>query len=219
MCHTEIWLWTRVWSSSRADWHSANTFLLSQQNGVKVWTLADSDTGYIHQLQVYTGKEGSQEKGLAQRFVTNLLGHMQHKNVRVFMDNFYSSTSLFTELAMRDIQACGTVRRNRKGLPTALLHRNIALRKHEYKVAQKDDLTCCIWQDTKMLWYCQTSMTQRTLESSTEEVGKPYSSKFRCLRWLPTTRCTWKVWIMQIKWLATTWSNTDLENMLNSLNW
>jgi len=38
----------------------------------------------------------------------------------------------------------GTVRTNRKGLP-----KQLKLNKHEFKVAQKDELTFCVWQDTK----------------------------------------------------------------------
>ena len=33
---------------------------------VKVWVLADSQNGYFHTLQVYTGREGSEEKKLGQ---------------------------------------------------------------------------------------------------------------------------------------------------------
>ncbi len=119
--------------------------------GVKLWTLAESATGYLHQFQIYTGKEDGvvQEKGLCHRVVTELLTHFHHQNIRVFMDNYYTSTQLFTELIMRGIYACGTVRTNRKGLPPGLLPKSQKLQKHQYKVAQKDDLTFVIWMDTK----------------------------------------------------------------------
>lgn len=117
--------------------------------GVKVWSLAESKTGYLHKFQVYTGKEDGQDKGLTHRVVTDLVGHLQNTNVHVFMDNFYTSMPLLQELLMRGIYACGTVRSNRKGLPVELLPKNIRLEKHQYKVAQKDDLTFCSWMDTK----------------------------------------------------------------------
>lgn len=118
--------------------------------GMKLWTLAESSNGYLHKFQVYTGKEdNTQEKGLSMRVVTDLLGHLQFKNVRVCMDNFYTSTDLMTTLLGRGIYAVGTVRSNRKGLPTALLPKNFSQGKHQYAVAQKDDLSFCNWQDTK----------------------------------------------------------------------
>jgi hypothetical protein len=64
------------------------------------------------------------------------------------MDNFYTGVGLLEE--MRTHAACGTVRANRKGLPKSeLLRKKASLNKHEYRVAQMDDLTFCIWQDTK----------------------------------------------------------------------
>lgn len=115
--------------------------------GVKMWSLADSSTGYLHKFQIYTGKEDGQEKGLTHRVVTDLTAHLQNTNMTVYMDNFYTSTTLLQELLMRRIYACGTVRRNRKGLPAALL--TLKQDKHQYKVAQKDDLTFTAWMDTK----------------------------------------------------------------------
>ena len=39
-------------------------------------------------------------------------------------------------------------RTNHKGSPKQLLPKQLKLNKHEFKVAQKDELTFCVWQDT-----------------------------------------------------------------------
>jgi len=117
--------------------------------GVKIWSLCESTTGYLHKFQIYTGKEADQERGLSHRVVMDMVSHLQNTNVRVFMDNFYTSTGLLSELKMRGIYACGTVRANRRGLPTQLLPKNLKLAKHQYREAQNDDLTFCTWMDTK----------------------------------------------------------------------
>jgi hypothetical protein len=59
--------------------------------GGKLWNMADSDTGYMHHFQIYTGKEDSQEKGLLYRVVMYLCSNMLGKNLRVYFDNFYTS--------------------------------------------------------------------------------------------------------------------------------
>ncbi|XP_030195004.1 piggyBac transposable element-derived protein 4-like [Gadus morhua] len=65
-----------------------------------------------------------------------------------YVTNFQVYAGLLEE--MRTHAACGTVRANRKGLPKSeLLRKKASLNKHEYRVAQMDDLTFCIWQDTK----------------------------------------------------------------------
>ncbi|XP_041346649.1 piggyBac transposable element-derived protein 4-like [Gigantopelta aegis] len=118
--------------------------------GVKMWSLCEADTGYLYNFQIYTGKDqGVQEKGLSHRVVMDLCTPLFGSNAHVYMDNFYSGIELFHDLRVHGVFACGTIRANRKGLPIGILPKNTKLEKHQYKVAQKDDLTCCIWQDTK----------------------------------------------------------------------
>lgn len=117
--------------------------------GVKMWSLCESTTGYLHRFQIYTGKEDGQERGLPHRVVMDLVHHIEQKNNCVFMDNFYTGTELLSQLVVHGVYACGTIRANRKGLPQALLPKNARLQKHQYKIAQQDDLTFCIWTDTK----------------------------------------------------------------------
>ncbi|XP_052236071.1 piggyBac transposable element-derived protein 4-like [Dreissena polymorpha] len=139
--------------------------------GIKVWTLAESETGYIHQFQVYTGKEENQEKGLSHRVVTDLIGHLNHTNIRVFMANYYTSPALLTDLC--GVYACGAVRNNRKGLPTALLPRNVMLDKHEFLVAQKDDLSCSIWQDKKYVMVLSNFHSPNDMGTVNRRSGNP----------------------------------------------
>ncbi|KAL5499306.1 hypothetical protein EMCRGX_G010695 [Ephydatia muelleri] len=49
------------------------------KRGIKVWSLADSNNGYIHRFDVYTGKGSGTEKdaGLGESVVLNLTSHLQ----------------------------------------------------------------------------------------------------------------------------------------------
>ena len=119
------------------------------KGAVRMWSLAESTTGYLHRFQIYTGKEDRQEKGLTYRVVMDLTEHLEQKYVRLYMDNSCTSVELLEDLVVHGIYGCGTLRSNCKGLPTALLPKNVKLNKHDYKVAQKNELTFCIWQDTE----------------------------------------------------------------------
>ena len=81
--------------------------------GMKAWVLADRKTGYVHNLQLYTGREtdreGNADKGLAHRVVTDLLVGLEGKG-------YHLSPALFLELHSSGFEATGTVRSNRQGI-------------------------------------------------------------------------------------------------------
>ena len=66
----------------------------------------------------YIGKEndGSSNVGLATKVVLSLTQNLQYKGYHVYTDNFYSSPALFAELHGLEFEACGTVRKDRRGL-------------------------------------------------------------------------------------------------------
>ena len=94
--------------------------------------------------------QGKAEKDLAHRIVMDLAKDYFGSNLTIYMDNFYTGVPLMVDLKNRGVQACGTVRANRKGLPKSKdLTKQAGMNRHQFKVAQQDDLTFCIWQDTK----------------------------------------------------------------------
>ena len=91
------------------------------KQGIKVWCLADSTNGYVHNFDVYTGKGSNSSEGtLGSRVVLMLSDHLKHKNHHMYCDNFFTSPSLFKELLERGTYACGTARQNSKGFPSDL---------------------------------------------------------------------------------------------------
>ena len=128
--------------------------------GLEIWALAESSTSYLSKFQVYTGRapEG-QGRGLTFRVVTDLVDQLYGQYAQVYFDNFYTRTDLLTYLHARQVYACGTVRSNRKNLPTALLPKNV-LQRHDFKVAQKDELSFVVWQDTKAVCLISTIQQQ-----------------------------------------------------------
>ena len=97
------------------------------KRGIKVWVRADSHNGYFSQFQVYTGKGSntSPELGLGGSVVKQLTRPLVGKFHHVFMDNFFTSATLFADLLQDGIYACGTARSNRKGFPQDLKDKKI----------------------------------------------------------------------------------------------
>lgn len=121
--------------------------------GLKIWSLAESNTGFMLRFNVYTGKDNPQQgqatHGLASRVVHQLLRGFENKGHVVYTDNFYSSPNLFTDLRKLKIGACGTVRANRVGLPPEM--KTLQKKKGELPTVWFNSNTIMLassWQDT-----------------------------------------------------------------------
>lgn len=137
--------------------------------GLNEFTLADSENGYVLDINVYTGKEcGQDSKGLPQRVVLKLVEPFYRLGYNIFMDNYYTSVELFEKLCDHGLQACGTCREDRIGLPRDVTKSTSAtvkrMKRGEAIFRQKHHLTCVTWKDRK-------PVTILTTLPATEEMG------------------------------------------------
>ena len=118
----------------------------------KVWVRADSENGYVCQLECYTGKHGSTaEVGLGGNVVTRLTRDLVGQHYAVYMDNFFTGVPLFQRLLDDGIYATGTMRSNRKMFPDELksaARRGLASR-GDIEFRQDGNMVATVWQDTK----------------------------------------------------------------------
>ena len=156
--------------------------------GVKVWVRADANNGYVNEFDVYTGKSEqtmSGEGGLGERVVKKLCERLNGKNHHVFMDNFFSSPKLFTEMEQKGIYCCGTVRLNRKGLPAELKRKGLVKNQGDFVIYQKGNLTATAWKDKKQVNFLSTNcdpseidtVSRRQKDGSRVDIVCPVVSK------------------------------------------
>ena len=89
--------------------------------GVKIWALVDVESSYAINLQVYTGKDGTTpEKNQGQRVVLDLTRCL-HGGYGITTDNFFTSIPLANELYKNNLTLCGTMRKNKQGIPKIML--------------------------------------------------------------------------------------------------
>lgn len=90
--------------------------------GVKFFVLCDVLTGYVQDMIIYTGSTTNIQHyeglGISGSVVMTLLAPYLGKGHVIYMDNWYNSPTLFQHLLSLGTGACGTVRANRKGMPT-----------------------------------------------------------------------------------------------------
>ena len=91
--------------------------------GLKFWVCCDSETSYICNIQLYTGREVGQirEKNQGTSVVMDMVKDMEKSGRNITCDNFFTSLSLGTLLKERGLTLLGTIRKNRKEIPQELI--------------------------------------------------------------------------------------------------
>lgn len=89
--------------------------------GIKLFVLCDVESGIILDFIVYCGSKTNitrnDDLGVSGSVVATLLENYYGTNRTLYTDNWYSSPKLSCFLKQRNINTCGTVNKNRKGMP------------------------------------------------------------------------------------------------------
>eukprot|EP00117_Sycon_ciliatum_P024901 scpid99466/ scgid20786/ PiggyBac transposable element-derived protein 4 len=125
--------------------------------GIKAFVMAESTTSYVSEWEVYTGKDTGEnvpqgeleDTSKSSKIVRALVQHLGQGHV-IYMDNYYSSPSLFQWLSHhRKLGAVGTVRINRRGLPAGFKDKRA--RGTEARFWRDGNLLACSWPDKKQV--------------------------------------------------------------------
>ena len=131
--------------------------------GIKLFVVACSITGFVHNFVVYTGKSQSAVDesqsatwNTVMQLLTPYFGHWR----RVFFDNYYTSFALILSLLANKMYACGTIRTNRKGFPTELKEMKKLNRGDAFSRSVLTDhgqINAYVWQDTKTCYFLDSA--------------------------------------------------------------
>ena len=93
--------------------------------GIKFYVLCDSQTGYIWNFFIYTGKDTAYNQlykdfPIVSKIVLTLMHELLDKGYCLYTDNFYTSPTLADVLADRLTDTVGTLRLNRKDVPKSV---------------------------------------------------------------------------------------------------
>ena len=116
--------------------------------GYKIYCLASEN--YLLHFQVYEGKElDPSMEGATYDTVMRMVQQYQDQQLVLFTDSWFTSPTLLNALQQRGIRLCGSVRRNRKGMPSIPKATIDGLRRGEYIQRQKGDTSFVAWKDQK----------------------------------------------------------------------
>lgn len=106
--------------------------------GMKYWLICDSNTSYVLRAEPYTGKDEQRELSLGEHVVTKLMEPYFHTGLTVTTDNYFTSLRVMRTLLEKDITMVGTVRQNRREIPTEMLLKSERLYTSKFAYTEDD---------------------------------------------------------------------------------
>jgi hypothetical protein len=119
--------------------------------GIKIYKLCDS-LGYTYDMSVYLGKQkqlATEQITATHGIVLQLVRRVEGVGHKLFMDNYFSSPTLFDDLMERKINSCGTVRNDRRGMPQDIRPKFMKLKKGDIVMRVKGHLSAVRWKDKR----------------------------------------------------------------------
>ncbi|GBP44057.1 PiggyBac transposable element-derived protein 4 [Eumeta japonica] len=115
--------------------------------GIKLFKLCTLP-GYIYKINIYAGKQNEEVNVTPQRVIMNLCQDLLNKGYSLYTDNWYTSVPLARELLENETHLIGTLRKNRKHFPKAVV--STKLKKNQFIAKESEDgITVLRWKDKR----------------------------------------------------------------------
>ena len=125
--------------------------------GIKLWVVADSANGYTFDFDVYVGRDPNRElseHGLGYDVVMKLMQPLLEQGYHLYIDNFYTSVPLVTDLFRLGVGTTGTISERRRGFPANMKNsKEWAKRKQRGSMRWERTPPCLAvqWKDNKVV--------------------------------------------------------------------
>lgn len=163
---------------------SFKQYIPSKRNrfGIKSFVLCDKKSGFIQDFIIYDGSlsnipNANANIGKSGNIVVQLLRPYLDKGHTLYVDNWYTSPTLFTFLHKNGTNACGTVRKRRIGMPRM----DNKLKKGEASFWSSEYLLAMKWYDRREVYMLSTFHTEEFVETKIHYRTKEMIMKPKCV--------------------------------------
>ena len=115
--------------------------------GCKFWFQCSCKPGYLYHFDKHLGKKSKTEFGPAESVVLTLCKNLKNSYCYVFFDNFFTSPNLMLKLFEDGIYAAGTIKSNRKHMPTLKADKQMKRGEHDW--LECDTISATKWMDNR----------------------------------------------------------------------
>ena len=140
--------------------------------GLKFWLCCDSETFYVYNLQMYTGKDDATDQtvSLGERVVHHLTSPLWGSGRNVTTDNFFTCIRLARFLKNKRMTLVGTMKANRREIPNEMKHKSDRALYSSTFAFNAEDNTCLVSYKSKTN---KTVIALSSQHASTEIASSP----------------------------------------------
>ena len=153
------------------------------------WFRCGSKSGYLYQLDMYLGRKSKAEFGLGESVVLSPCKNLK-SCCYVFFDNFFTSPSLILKLFEDGVYATGTVRSNRKHMPTLKADKQMKRDEHDWLAC--DTISTTKWMDNRSVILLSNYHNPSVLQ---EINGRGKGSKEKVKVCCPAATCVYNTYM------------------------
>lgn len=138
--------------------------------GLKFWLICDTSTSYVLNAVPYTGRDDRRppEQGLGEHVVRTLVEPYYGSGITVTTDNFFTSLNLSDHLRRNDVSMVGTMRANRREIPSQIKDQNRqrTIQSSEFVFTDTAMLVSYKAKPTKMVYVLSSAHNQPDIASN-----------------------------------------------------
>ena len=143
--------------------------------GFKAWMRCASSTGYAYHLELYTGKAANNNAPVGESVVLRLVEGLKDTHATIFFDNLFSSPTLIQTLYEDGIYGIGTVRKDRKHMPTLKADKD--LKRGESQFLYHKNVMVSKWMDNRGVLMVGSAVDEFDTTSTVQRRAKGSATK------------------------------------------